>query len=106
MSSIPTLRPYQLGAGAAVEAAFFDHHQNRLLVKKPTGTGKTVWFAALLKQFPRLREWLEAFPENQRRMLVIEHREELLDQAAEKIRAANPGLTVSVEQGDRIASVY
>lgn len=102
----PTLRPYQFNAGTALEEAFFDHHQNRVLIKKPTGTGKTVWFAALLQAFPRLKAWLESFPEKEQRMLVIAHREELLDQAAEKIRAANPGLTVSVEQGDRIASVY
>ncbi len=102
----PTLRSYQLGAGTAVEENFFDRDLNRLLVKKPTGTGKTVWFAALLKGFPRLREWLEQFPAGQRKMLVIAHREELLDQAAAKIRAQNPGLMVDIEQGSRYANRY
>jgi len=104
--SAPTLRPYQLKAGEALEGAFFDAGQNRVLIKKPTGTGKTVWFAALLKEFPRLRAWLEQFPEKQRKMLVIAHREELLDQAAAKIRAQNPGLMVDIEQGPRFANRY
>jgi len=77
--------------------------QNRLLVKKPTGTGKTLAFAALLRQ-PAIREWLDTFPATERKMLVIAHREELLDQAAEKIRAANPGVQVSIEQGERHAN--
>ncbi|MCH7622261.1 MAG: DEAD/DEAH box helicase [Chloroflexi bacterium] len=38
------------------------------------------------------------------RMLVIAHREELLDQAAEKIEWANPELTVDVEQANRHSS--
>lgn len=95
----PTLRPYQDAAGRALEEAFFDKGQNRLLIKKPTGTGKTVWFAALLRAFPRLRKWLEQFPPGERKMLVIAHREELLEQAVEKIRAANKGVMVSIEQG-------
>lgn len=36
-------------------------------------------------------------------MLVLAHREELLDQAADKIRQANPGLRVEIEQGERYA---
>jgi len=106
MTTAPTLRGYQCDAGAALEAAFFDQGLNRCLIKKPTGVGKTVWFAALMKEFPRLRAWLEQFPPPNRRMLVIAHREELLDQAAEKIRAANPHVVVSIEQGSRKATRF
>jgi ATP-dependent helicase IRC3 len=70
-----------------------------------TGLGKTVAFAALLRH-PAMREWLETFPEGQRKMLVIAHREELLDQSADKIQRANPGILVSIEQGDRVANRY
>lgn len=97
------LRPYQEEQLGAIATTFLDQHLNRLLIKSPTGTGKTVTFAEMMK-WQRLREWLETFPASERRMLVIAHREELLDQAARKIRAANPGLLVGVEQGDRRAS--
>ncbi|HMJ04004.1 MAG TPA: DEAD/DEAH box helicase, partial [Conexibacter sp.] len=108
--SAPTLRPYQRNALDAIVT----HAQlairealgcNRLLVKKPTGTGKTVMFAAML-QWPAIAKWLETFPANERKMLVIAHREELLDQAADKIQKQNKGLVVSIEQGDRYASPY
>jgi ATP-dependent helicase IRC3 len=98
----PTLRPYQLEALDAV-AHGREAGSNRLLEKMPTGTGKTVMFAELLH---RLEPWLATFPAVHRKMLVIAHREELLDQAAEKIRTANPGLMVMVEQADRHASIY
>ena len=62
-------------------------------------------FAALL-QWPGVKAWLGQFPETRRKMLVIAHREELLDQAAEKIYKQNPGLVISVEQGARYASRY
>lgn len=68
-------------------------------------SGKTVFFAALMQQ-PRLAEWLATFPERSRKMLVLAHREELLDQAAAKIAVANPDLSVEVEQADRRATVF
>jgi ATP-dependent helicase IRC3 len=107
--SAPTLRPYQHDALDAIAGAFLDGHHNRVLVKMPTGTGKTVAFAELLK-WPRIVDWLNGLSRlsQQRggRMLVIAHREELLDQAAAKISAANPGLMVSIEQGERMANRY
>lgn len=96
----PTLRPYQLAQLDAIKAAV-EAGTNRVLVKSPTGTGKTVAFAAMPSH---LSGWLSQFPKGERKMLVIAHREELLDQAAQKIHAANPELRVSVEQGDRHAS--
>ncbi len=65
----------------------------RQLVCLPTGTGKTVIFS----QFP-------AFFRMKRRMLVLAHRAELLDQAREKLLAANPAIQVEIEQGGRNAS--
>lgn len=97
------LRPYQEAQLDAIASTFLQQNLNRLLIKSPTGTGKTVTFAEMLK-WGRLRAWLDTFPAGERRMLVIAHREELLDQAAAKIRAANPGLLVGVEQGERRAS--
>jgi ATP-dependent helicase IRC3 len=102
--SAPQLRPYQLDAlNAIVEG--MGGGQNRLLIKKPTGTGKTVMFAAMLKH-PPLKEWLDGFDAGTRKMLVVAHREELLDQAAAKIMAQNPHARVSIEQADRYASPH
>ena len=64
----------------------------RQLVCLPTGTGKTVVFA----QFPQ-------FFRMKRRMLVLAHREELLEQARDKILRANPQLRVDIEQAGRHA---
>jgi len=64
----------------------------RQLVCLPTGTGKTVVFAS----FP----WFFGM---KKRMLVLAHREELLDQARDKILRANPDLKVEVEQAARSA---
>lgn len=84
------LRPYQREALQAIRHAV-DGGCRRMLVSLPTGAGKTVVFA-------RLPQVLDCT-----RMLVLAHREELLDQAAAKLRQANPHLTVQVEQADRSA---
>jgi superfamily II DNA or RNA helicase len=93
----PELRRYQLDAQDAIETAQRAGN-NRVLVQMPTGTGKTVMFAALLKRFAG---WLATLPPAGAKLLVIAHREELLDQAVDKIQKANPGLIVTVEQGSR-----
>ena len=59
----------------------------------PTGSGKTVLFAHI--------PTLPGVPAGQ--TLVLAHREELLEQAAAKIAQWNPGLSVSIEQGERYA---
>lgn len=77
-------------------AAIFDRYKagaRRQLVCLPTGTGKTVIFA----QFP-------SFFRMKRRMLILAHREELLNQARDKLLAANPALKVEIEQAGRSAS--
>lgn len=99
------LRDYQQAQLAAIAKNLLELSLNRLLIKSPTGTGKTVVFAEILKWDP-IRAWLGQFPENERRMLVLAHREELLEQAAEKIRRANPGLLVAIEQAERRASTH
>lgn len=84
------LRPYQQECIDAL-LAFHARGGKRALVAIPTGTGKTVVFAHLPLLFGS-------------RTLVLAHREELLDQAAEKLQVANPGLSVEVEQAERKAS--
>lgn len=85
------LRDYQVECQNAIK----DKYQagiNRQLVALPTGTGKTVIFANL----PQVL--------GIRKMIVLAHREELLDQAKDKIQAANPHLNVEIEQADRHAN--
>lgn len=79
---------------------------NRYLLDDFTVThncGKTV-VVALSLQHPQIKGWLQQFPPDERRALFLAHREELLDQAATKIKLANPHLTVEIEQADRHAS--
>ncbi len=84
------LRPYQRAAVDAVLAARRDGLR-RLLVCLPTGAGKTVVFAELARLA-------------RRQVLVLAHREELLEQARSKIEAAlasTPGnaAVVAIERG-------
>lgn len=85
------LRPYQYEALEAIRTAHAAGVRRQFVVL-PTGTGKTVLFShlheALVNPYP---------------MLVLAHREELLEQAAAKIHQANPGLSVEIEQGSRYA---
>lgn len=83
------LRPYQLEAADKIKSRWLAG-VNRQLVKKATGLGKTALFAALPDQL-----------DFKGRMLVLVHREELAEQAADKLKRWNPGRTVGVEMGDR-----
>lgn len=67
---------------------------HRQLIAMPTGSGKTIVFA-------NLPETIHYCLPGQ--IMVIAHREELLDQAAAKIQHWNPTLSVSIEQADRFA---
>lgn len=98
-----TLRDYQQAANDAIAARFFDAGKNRLLIAIATAGGKTVTFAAL-PSHPRVQPWLAQFPSTRRLMLVVAHREELLNQAAQKICRENPDLRVDIEQADRHAT--
>lgn len=67
-------RPYQSEALSAIYAAY-ETGVNRQLLVLPTGTGKTVCFALLIRQFLA----------DGRRALVLAHRDRLIQQAAQKI---------------------
>jgi superfamily II DNA or RNA helicase len=86
------LRPYQRQGLESIQSGYADG-VTRQLVAMPTGSGKTVLFASLPS--------LTGVPSGQ--IMVLAHREELLDQAADKIRKWNPTLTVSIEQAARFA---
>jgi superfamily II DNA or RNA helicase len=97
------LRPYQHSAQIDTVREFLRHDGGwRLLGVLPTASGKTVVFSTLSLYQP-FKAYLEAFPPDQRKILVIAHREELLKQAKNKYEAYNPGLIVDIEQADQWA---
>lgn len=79
------LRPYQLAAADAIFKEWQDNDST--LVVMPTGGGKTILFADVIRR---------VFP---RRALVIAHREELIFQARDKIQRVT-GLSADVEMGE------
>lgn len=87
-----TLRPYQEAANEALLTGWEDGGQ-RLAVVLPTGAGKTVVFADLIRRLRRERKVA--------RVLVLAHREELLEQAADKIKRVVPHLRVGIVKGSR-----
>ena len=84
------LRDYQRDAIDAVFKAWADGMQ-RPAVVLPTGAGKTVVFSALVKEW-RVRA--EAGWQYGRRVMILAHRDELVDQAIAKLRAVMPGVNV------------
>lgn len=76
------LRPYQRDALEAIRSAE-QRGITRQLLALPTGTGKTVVFAHQAARFPG-------------RVLVLAHREELLAQAADKLRMVDPSIDVGI----------
>lgn len=80
------LRPYQQEARQAVVHEW-DSGADRTLLVLPTGCGKTIVFAKIAEDRVRLGE----------RVLILAHRGELLEQAADKIRAAT-GLLCATEK--------
>ena len=87
MSSV-ILRPYQQAAREAIHAAW-EGGQRRTLLVLPTGTGKTIVFAVVAEDCVR----------KARRVLILAHRSELLEQAADKIYRAT-GLRCAVEKAE------
>jgi superfamily II DNA or RNA helicase len=61
----------------------------------PTGAGKTVTFAGLIESN------LERLRRDGQRVLVLAHREELLEQAEAKIKALVPGVWTAIVKGSR-----
>ncbi|WP_346132373.1 DEAD/DEAH box helicase [Streptomyces carpaticus] len=90
MSDTLPLRPYQRAAIDALHAGWAAG-QTRLAVLLPTGAGKTVTFAHLAAE-KRTRNV---------RTLVLAHREELIEQAAAKIRSVAPHLAVGICKAER-----
>lgn len=82
------LRPYQEEARQAVEKQWEDGIDKTLLVL-PTGCGKTIVFAKITEDCVRSGE----------RVLILAHRSELLEQAADKIEKST-GLKSSVEKAE------
>jgi superfamily II DNA or RNA helicase len=93
------LRNYQSEALAAVSASW-DEGINRPVVVLPTGAGKTVCFSGLiLDRLADLRK-------DGKRILVLAHREELLEQAEAKIKAMVPGVWTAIVKGSRGAKKH
>lgn len=84
-------RPYQLQAHDAVKAEW-DAGRRKTLLVLPTGTGKTIVFCMLSETMVRLGC----------RILILAHRGELLDQAADKMRQVT-GLGCCVEKAEQSA---
>src|SRR5262245_42320910 len=82
-----TPRPYQYEAVAALLAATARGVQRPLLVL-PTGTGKTIVFALLVQR-------------RRGRSLILAHRDELIQQAVDKLRLVDPTLPLGIVQATR-----
>jgi superfamily II DNA or RNA helicase len=82
------LRPYQLEAKTAVQQEWINGKLRTLLVL-PTGCGKTIVFSKLIEDCVR----------NGERVLVLAHRGELLDQAADKL-SKSTGLGCATEKAE------
>ncbi len=80
------LRPYQSEAIQAIQTQWESGHRRTLLVL-PTGCGKTIVFCKLT----------EALVRQGQRVLILAHRGELLEQAADKLRKAT-GLQCATEK--------
>ena len=85
------LRPYQEAARQAIHGEW-DQGRRKTLLVLPTGTGKTVVFASVAADQVRAGE----------RVLILAHRGELLEQAADKI-ASFTGLKCAVEKAEQTA---
>ncbi len=85
------LRKYQSEAKTKILQEW-DGGIKRTLLVLPTGTGKTIVFASVTEEIVRRGE----------RVLILAHRKELLDQAADKI-AKSTGLACAVEKGEETA---
>lgn len=88
MANIQSLRPYQTKAKQCITAQWAAG-RNRTLLVLPTGTGKTIVFASLAADQVRAGD----------RVLILAHRGELLEQAADKLQRST-GLVSAVEKAE------
>lgn len=82
-----TLRDYQHEAVEAILAAPVQGY-DRVLAAMPTGSGKTIVLARVIQRRPG-------------RALVLAHRDELITQAADKIRMVMPGADIGIVKAQR-----
>lgn len=82
------LRPYQMQAVDACSSALAAHRSALMVL--PTGCGKTVVFSHLAHQ-------------QAGRTLILAHRQELVEQAADKVKAIT-GEPAAIEMGDRYSN--
>jgi DNA repair protein RadD len=99
--SAPELRPYQTGVIARIWAAI-EAAQRGILLVAPTGSGKTVIAAEIVRDAVR-RGW---------RVLFLAHRRELIGQASRKLYAAGvehgiilPGYPMRLTEPVQVASI-
>ena len=81
------LRPYQRECISAIESAE-DNGTNRQLVSLPTGTGKTILFCTAAKR-------------RNGRTLILAHRDELIQQAVDKLEMVWDGVSAGVVKAER-----
>jgi ATP-dependent helicase IRC3 len=86
-------RPYQDQCHQAIKTEYLKG-TNRQLISMATGTGKTVVFSQLPD---RVKDILPG------QTLILAHREELIDQAIDKMRAINPTLRIDKEMAEHRA---
>lgn len=83
------MRPYQEAAKKAIHTEW-DQGRIRTLLVLPTGTGKTIVFSGIAEDQVRAGD----------RVLILAHRGELLDQAADKLKNST-GLCCAVEKAEQ-----
>ena len=88
MAETQALRPYQQAARDKIHAQW-EQGRARTLLVLPTGTGKTIVFASVAADQVRAGD----------RVLILAHRGELLEQAADKLRRST-GLVSAVEKAE------
>lgn len=86
------LRPYQEAAKASILNEWEALGNRKTLLVLPTGTGKTIVFSSLAEELVRRGE----------KVLILAHREELLQQAADKLEKLT-GLMCAVEKAESTA---
>lgn len=91
-----TPRPYQTAAIAGIEESL--SRVDRTLFVQPTGTGKTLTFAWLIDAWRKAGRVSSSRP-----AVVLAHREELLQQAMEKIAHIDPWARIGLERADKKA---
>lgn len=95
------LRDYQREAINAVFAAW-KGGMRRPAIVLPTGAGKTVVFSALVREWRQYKVHRTGWGEPKgQRVMILAHRDELVDQAIAKLRAVMPGVNVGKVKADK-----